>query len=39
MKVIVREDDDSLVVKGAKMAYSAVKSKIVSILTGHAVLS
>lgn len=39
MKVIVREDDDSLVVKGAKMAYSAVKNKIVSILTGHAVLS
>ena len=36
MKVIVEKDDESL---GAKMAYGAVKNKLVSIITGHAVLS
>ena len=39
MKVIVEKDDESLIVKGAKMAYGAVKNKLVSIITGHAVLS
>jgi hypothetical protein len=39
MKVIVEKDDETLVVKGAKMAYAAVKNKLVSILTGHEVLS
>lgn len=39
MKVIVEKDDESLIVKGAKMAYGAVKNKLVSIITGHAALS
>ena len=30
MKVIVEKDDETLVVKGAKMAYAAVKNKLVS---------
>lgn len=39
MKVIVEKDDESLVVKGAKLAYGAVKNKLVSIITGNAALS
>lgn len=39
MKVIVEKDDESLIVKGAKMAYGAVKNKLVSIITGHQALS
>lgn len=38
MKVILEKDDESLVVKGAKLAYGAVKNKLVSIITGHAAL-
>ena len=38
MKVIVEKDDESLVVKGAKLAYGAVKNKLVSIITGNAAL-
>lgn len=39
MKVIVEKDDETLVVKGAKLAYDAVKNKLVSIITGNQALS
>lgn len=38
MKVILTEEDEGLMAKFAKKAYSAVKTKLVSILTGNQVL-
>ena len=34
-----QKDDDGLIAKAAKMAYGAVKNKLVSILTGNQVLN
>ena len=39
MKVILEKDDESWMDKGIKMAYSAVRTKIVALLTGNVTIN